>query len=82
MEADGNTYATRGFSYGRLGDFKAQIRDYDAAIEIQPDTGVLYAYRARAYEKAGNLEAAARDNAKAKSLGLHAGHFDQEQLKE
>lgn len=82
IEPSACIYTTRGFSYGQLGDLTAQMRDYDLGIKTEPSVGSTYAYRARAFEKQGNLEAAKQDREKAKSLGYRPGTFDQSQLKQ
>ena len=45
-------YAQRAFAYQRLGDNMGAIRDYGRAIEIDPQYGVAYANRGRAYRQA------------------------------
>jgi tetratricopeptide (TPR) repeat protein len=82
LAQDANAYATRGFSYGQLGDLRAEMSDYNTAIKLDPSGGAAYAYRARALEKQGNIEAAKRDNEKATSLGYRPSPFDQSQLKQ
>lgn len=82
LNKDPNTYVTRGFSFGQVGDVESQIRDYETAIKLKPGFAEAYYYRARAYEKQGKTELAKRDRDKAQSLGYKRHAFVEYQMKQ
>jgi len=57
---------------------KAQLPDYAQAIRLTPDDWGIYADRARAYEKMGNVDDALRDLQKAISLKPEASFLPKE----
>jgi Flp pilus assembly protein TadD len=54
-------YCSRGLAYGKLGDNRQAISDYDRAIEINPKDVESYSNRGVAYRKLGNYRRAIED---------------------
>ena len=57
-----------GYAYANLGRYDEAIRDYTEAIELRPNFGVFYSWRASAYRAIGEYEKAEEDQAKADEL--------------
>jgi tetratricopeptide (TPR) repeat protein len=74
-------YVTRGYSYGKLGNTKAQMSDYDAATACSPPSPSSFYYRARAYELQDKKELAQKDRDKARQLGYEPDHLAEMELK-
>ena len=62
----------RGFAYAFRREFDKAIADYNAAIRLNPASGVAYYNRALAYDALGNVEQAIidADFSRARELGF------------
>ena len=61
----------RGEAYAELGDPKRALRDFNAALELEPENPDAYYYRATAYKQLGDERAAKRDLQLARELGFN-----------
>jgi tetratricopeptide (TPR) repeat protein len=50
-----------GFTYDKSGDDSTALKYYNEAIDLNPDYGNVYFFRAQLYERLGNLQLAADD---------------------
>lgn len=64
-------YFERGWSSVSTGNFEIAILEYDEALKLAPNNGLLYFYRAFAYLKLNNLDSAIKDYSEAIKLGAN-----------
>ena len=57
--------SNKGIAKYDLGEHEAAIKDFNKAIELKPDSAILYNNRGEAFAKMGNREAAIKDFNKA-----------------
>ena len=69
-----HVYAMRGLAYSLKGLYSTAIRDYDAAIDMQPDFAVALNNRAWAYFRWGKAEAGLPDVEKSLQLNPTSPH--------
>jgi tetratricopeptide (TPR) repeat protein len=67
-KSDSKTHHGRACFYFAKGMLEEAIEDWTRAIEIEPDHGPIYVYRARAHERRGDKEKADADYAMAREL--------------
>lgn len=63
-------YIKKGKAHAKLGEFEEALKDYDKAIELNPEHSQYYEDRAEVKEKLGDIQGAKEDYAKAKELGV------------
>jgi tetratricopeptide (TPR) repeat protein len=70
-------YLNRGFAYNNKWRFDNAIRDFDAALQLDPKLPEAYAYRGTAYERKGETDKAIVDFNKAADLDPNSAiaHF-------
>ena len=68
-----STFNNRGIGYAKLGEYERAVKDYDQAIEINPDSESYFYNRAIAYNQLGQNERAIADYDEA--LRLMPGSF-------
>jgi len=61
-------YACRGGVLGNTGELLKALKDFDQALNLQPDNGDFYYSRAQVHDKLGNTDLALTDLAKAVAL--------------
>lgn len=61
-------YDNRGIAYGSLGNYHQAIKDFDRAIELNPNNAVAYSNRGNAYNSLGKRQQALEDLNKAIKL--------------
>ena len=61
-------YACRGGVFGNTGELLKALKDFDQALNLQPDNGDFYYSRAQVHDKLGNTDLALADLAKAVAL--------------
>ena len=54
-------HTNRGWTYFRMGNYEQAIADYNQALQLDPDDGLIYRNRAEAYEAMGNKDQAIAD---------------------
>ena len=59
-----------GLCHAKLNDFDAAIREYDAAIRIEPTQAIYYYNRSLAYNSKGDKITAMDDAQQAQKLGM------------
>jgi tetratricopeptide (TPR) repeat protein len=69
-----DTYARRALAYSLLGQYGTAIRDYDVAIQMQPNFAVALNNRAWAYFRWGKAAIGLPDVEKSLQLEPYAGH--------
>jgi tetratricopeptide (TPR) repeat protein len=70
---NGNNYENLTMVYSRMNNYKLAISNMDTAIKLDPQNSLFYYVRVQYYHKAGNDQAACKDEEKASDLvSLHA----------
>ena len=57
-----DAYISRGSTYTALGEYERALKDYDTAIELDPQDAAIYASRAYTYTALGEYERALKDH--------------------
>jgi len=61
LESLGNAYYIRAFANGNLGDSDAQLEDYEAALDANPNLHIVYLARGIYFRENGDIGAAGKD---------------------